>query len=256
MLIITTSAHSQEIGQRTVSYKDEHRGRPLVTEIWYPTKDTLKQSDKKFSPFLRKYTVRDGKLPMGKFPLIMVSHDTGGGRLTLEWIAQGLVENGFIVAAVDHWGNTMDNKIPIEFLKPWERPQDISFVLTKLFIDPLFKGSIDQKRIGAVGYSFGGYTVLAIAGAVIDYPKMLKYYKNEGRKEMEAPELPGLYSLLDDPKLIAGTKNVPVLKDKRISAFLQFLREPGLAFLPKNSLMMLQIPFLLPAQNLIALRPL
>src|SRR4051812_4848761 len=153
------------IGERTLQFKDSIRNRPVMTEVWYPTSDTLKGSDKAFSPFIRSYTVRNGKLPQGRLPLIIISHGTGGGRLTLEWLAQALVQNGFIVAAVDHWGNTYDNKIPIEFLKPWERPQDISFAITSLLRDTAFKTAIDEQRIGAAGFSYGGYTVVALAGA-------------------------------------------------------------------------------------------
>ena len=114
----------------------------------------------------------------------MISHGTGGGRLTLEWLADILVQNGFMVAAVDHWGNTFDNKIAIDFVTPWERPQDISFVLTALLKDPLFGPEIDQNRIGAAGFSIGGYTVLALAGGRLDF-EALKNYTNTspGKKE-------------------------------------------------------------------------
>jgi len=118
------------IGERTLNFKDRSRNRPIITEVWYPTIDTVNLIDQVFSPFTRKYTVHNGKLPSVKLPLILLSHGTGGGRLSLEWLAQDLVQKGFIVAAVDHWGDTMDNMVPVEILKPWERPQDISFALT------------------------------------------------------------------------------------------------------------------------------
>jgi len=123
------------IGERTLRFVDSSRNRPLVTEIWYPTTDTLKASDQEYSPFIRNYTVRNGQLPSGRFPLIMISHGTGGSRFSLEWLAQSLVKAGFVVAAVDHWGNTYNNKIPLQFFEIWQRPQDISFVITKLLSD-------------------------------------------------------------------------------------------------------------------------
>ncbi|PSR53873.1 hypothetical protein AHMF7605_10270 [Adhaeribacter arboris] len=154
-VIFAQSNRVGNIGQRTLQLQDESRHRPIVTEVWYPTPDSLQKSDKVFSPFIRRYTVRNGRLPTGKRPLIMLSHGTGGGRLTLEWLAQGLVQNGFIVAAVDHWGNTYENKIPLEFLKPWERPLDISFALTALLQNSEFSKVIDPQKIGAAGFSFG-----------------------------------------------------------------------------------------------------
>src|SRR3954454_7369758 len=186
------------IGERTFQFKDSSRNRQVVTEVWYPTSDTLHSSDKAISPFIRNYTVRNGKLPQSKWPLIIISHGTGGGRLTLEWLAQALVQNGFIVAAVDHWGNTFDNKIPIEFLKPWERPQDISFSINSLLHDKEFKTIIDDQRIGAAGFSYGAYTVIALAGAQLDFATLIHYYKTTGQKEIDIPELPGIRQYLDE----------------------------------------------------------
>ncbi|MGS2739441.1 alpha/beta hydrolase family protein [Sinomicrobium sp. M5D2P17] len=230
----TTRENSYEreeagIGQMTLEFRDNSRDRPVVTEIWYPTTDSLKTSDIMFSPFVRKYTVRNGRLPEGKYPLIMISHGTGGSRLSLEWMAQHLVQKGFMVAAVDHWGNTYDNKIDIEFVKPWERPLDMSFALTELLKNPSFGNIIDSDRIGALGFSFGGYTVLALAGGVLDYDILLDYYTTEtGREELDRiTEIPDMAGLVFDPSLKQMTKSLPNLKDTRFKAF--FAISPGTA---------------------------
>jgi len=215
------SSPKTNIGERTLQFKDSSRNRLVITEVWYPTIDTLQNSDKAFSPFIRNYTVRNGKLPQSELPLVIISHGTGGGRLTLEWLAQALVQNGFIVAAVDHWGNTYDNKIPIEFLKPWERPQDISFAITSLLHDTAFKTVIDSQRIGAAGFSYGGYTVIALAGAQLDFATLIQYYNTTGKKEIDIPELPGLRQYLEKyyDTLMATANHLPSLKDSRIKAF-------------------------------------
>lgn len=237
-LIFLVSNHivfaQTNIGQRTFKFKDETRNRPVITEVWYPTTDTPKVKDKVPSPFLRATTVRDGKLPAGKLPVIMLSHGTGGGRLTLEWLAASLAQNGFIVAAVDHWGNTFDNKIRMEFLKPWERPQDISFALTSLLNDRDFKQVIDPEKIGAAGFSFGGFTVIALAGAEFDFEVLRNYYKTTGQKEMDIPEYPGLIKYLDDSTLLAAAKHYPPLKDKRIKAFFSISPALGPGFVTKQ----------------------
>jgi predicted dienelactone hydrolase len=229
LLLSARITFAQNLGERTFNFKDESRNnRPVVTEIWYPTADTLKPADKHFSPFLRQPTVRNGKLPVSKLPLILLSHGTGGGRLTLEWLAQALANSGCIVAAVDHYGNTYDHKIPLEFVKPWERPLDISFALTSLLNNQEVGPLIDQQKIGATGFSFGGYTMIALAGAKLDFEQARSYYKTTGRKELEIPEFSGLVKLLDDSSLIADSKHVPPLKDKRIKAF--FSISPALGF--------------------------
>ncbi|AUD02121.1 alpha/beta hydrolase family protein [Spirosoma pollinicola] len=231
-----------QIGQQTLSFMDESRHRPVVTEVWYPTDDTLKASDRRFSPFIRQYTVRNGQLPTHRMPLIMVSHGTGGGRLTMEWLVQGLAQNGFIVAAVDHWGNTFDNKVPLEFLKPWERPLDIRFALTALLTNTPFSKVIDSRRIGAAGFSFGGYTVIALAGAVLDYKALLTYYKTKGRQEIDIPELPGVAQHLDDPSLQAAILKLPSLQDDRIRAFLAISPALGQGFVRKGQMEAIQEP--------------
>lgn len=216
------------IGQTTLNFYDEKRSRPIVLEVWYPTSDSLKDSDKTFSPFKRKFTVRDGKLPSGELPLIFISHGSGGSRFSLEWLAQDLVEAGYVVAAVNHWGNTFDNAIGLEFVKPWERPLDLSFSLTKLLGHKAFKAIIDERRIGALGFSFGGYTVLALAGAAVNYDLLWEFYSSpEGKNEISIPEFPNLWQELQNPELIKMARNVPNLKDTRFKTF--FAISPGTA---------------------------
>ena len=94
-----------------------------------------------------------------------MSHGHGGDRFNISWLAEILCANGYIVAAMDHYGNTWNNKIPELYAKPWERPRDVSFVLSQLLENPLLKDRIDSKKIGFAGYSLGGATGMWIAGA-------------------------------------------------------------------------------------------
>jgi len=160
----------------------------------------------------------------------------------MEWLAQGLAKNGYIVAAVDHWGNTYDNKIPLEFCKPWERPIDISFVLTVLLRDKELGSAIDTTRIGAIGFSLGGYTVLALAGAVINYDSLVHFYKTVGRKEIETPEMPGTARFLDDTALLSAMQRVPPLQDNRIKAFFSISPALGAGFASKDQFVRVDRP--------------
>ena len=62
---------------------------------------------------------RDAPLSNKKkqYPLIMMSHGSGGDRYNMSWLAEVLTANGYIVCAMDHYGNTWNNKIP-QFLCP------------------------------------------------------------------------------------------------------------------------------------------
>jgi predicted dienelactone hydrolase len=232
---IAQSGTSQNIGQRTLFFKDEARNRPVTTEIWYPTTDTLTEKDKHFSPFIRIQTIKKGKVPGKKMPLILISHGTGAGRLTLEWLADGLVQKGFMVAAVDHFGNTYDNKKVEDFVEPWRRPQDISYALTALLKDTLFGSRIDTLRIGAAGFSLGGYTVITLAGAKFDLNAIRAYFKTErGKKELNIPEFPGLADAFNEESVTRSFENCPPLKDNRIKAFFAICPAVGQGFNNKN----------------------
>jgi len=219
LTVVAQSGTTWRVGQTTLSFKDSVRNRPLTTELWYPTSSSLAPTDTDQVPFVLSPTIRNAQVTKGRLPLILLSHGTGGSRLTLHWLAASLAQAGFLVAAVDHWGNTFDNPIPEYFAKFWERPQDLSYVLTALLKDATWSPSIDPARIGATGFSIGGYSVIALAGAKIDYQALVKFMKSaEGRAEADIPEMPDLIKLLDDPAIAASAAQMPNLQDQRIKA--------------------------------------
>ena len=57
-----------------------------------------------------------------KYPLILMSHGTGGASMQMMWLGRELAAGGYIVAAVDHHGNTAaeDKFDPRGFRMPWE----------------------------------------------------------------------------------------------------------------------------------------
>ncbi|BAY13192.1 alpha/beta hydrolase [Calothrix sp. NIES-2098] len=111
-------------------------------------------------------------------PVIVFSHGFGSVRTDMRYLAEHLASHGYIVAALEHPGSNEtsvnlalknNTKIvqPQEFL---DRPKDISFVLDELeklnqtAKNPL-QGKIATNNAMVIGYSFGGGTALAIAGA-------------------------------------------------------------------------------------------
>jgi predicted dienelactone hydrolase len=61
------------------------------------------------------------------------------------------------------------------FLVWWERARDLSTIIDFVLRDPALSPAIDPRRIGAIGFSLGGYTVFEIAGARTD-PGLLQQY--------------------------------------------------------------------------------
>ncbi len=159
------------IGQKSVTFVDESRNRPLPTEIWYPTTDILtKKESKKNQKELFKTieTIPNATIPNKKFPLLIISHGTGGNRFSLTWFIEKMVKEGYVVVSLDHYGNSTFNKIPREFVKWWERAIDVQYVLTQVLKNEEIGTKIDTSRIGGVGFSLGGYTSIALAGGYVD----------------------------------------------------------------------------------------
>jgi predicted dienelactone hydrolase len=228
ILPVLSIGQSYRVGESTLYFTDSTRNRPLKTELWYPTPD-IDSGNLRTTvlPFILEPTIRNASFTSQKHPLILMSHGTGGNRFSLAWLAIALVKQGYMVAAPDHWGNTYDNKIPEYFVRYWERPLDISFVLSQLLADNTLSKYIDFERIGVVGFSFGGYTTLALAGVEIDCNLLKsKAETNQGKKEFKVPELGDLRKLI--AKLHCDSLSKIHLKDSRIKAFVALSPALGL----------------------------
>lgn len=149
----------------------------LLTQIWYPvasaTPETPRDIGRPGDPLFRGHPVASDAALAGdagtRFPLVLLSHGTGGSANDQDWLASALAAHGYIVAAVNHPGNNELEPLTREgFMLWWERAADLSNVLDALLADAQFGTHIDPARIGAAGFSLGGYTVLEIAGARTD----------------------------------------------------------------------------------------
>jgi predicted dienelactone hydrolase len=167
--------------------------RPLNTVIWYPaaagspTKPFVATAENaKFfgDPSMGKLFTEipvafDAPLLASaqKRPLILISHGSTSLGLALMWLGDYLASHGYIVAAVNHHGNTAaEGKLLLQgFILEWERPDDQKAVLTQMLADPVFGKEIDANRIGAVGHSAGGTTVIQVAGGVFNSNVLTAY---------------------------------------------------------------------------------
>jgi predicted dienelactone hydrolase len=128
------------------------------------------------------------------------------------WLGHYLASRGYIVAAINHHGNTSSEKrlAAQGFLLLWERARDLSAVLDKILADPFFGPHIDRERIGAAGFSLGGYTVIAIAGGRFSSRQFDSFCQSPDRDFTcePQPEFP------DAPKIFAQLKETdPVVKE-------------------------------------------
>lgn len=219
-----------KIGQKSLTLVDTLRNRPLVTEIWYPTyDDEIEKKENKKELFKSIKTVKNASIVDEKFPLLLVSHGTGGNRFSLTWFIEKMVKKGYIVVSLDHYGNSTFNKIPREFVKWWERAIDVQFVLTNVLNDGKIGKKIDASRIGGVGFSLGGYTNIALAGGYVD--RTIKEGEEEETRAMpsEFPETDEIIDFENDSLIVSSyLKYKDHVKDERIKAF--FTMAPAIGF--------------------------
>lgn len=166
-------------------------------------------------------------------PVVVVSHGTGGSGSTMGWLARPLAAAGFRVVALDHHGNNdVDGYEPEGFTFVWERPRDLSFTLDALAAEePL-------GPVGAAGFSLGGYTVAALAGARVD-PQIVAALL-AGRIPLPAlPEFPDIIEALrekvpaDELQAMIGVAGADV-SDSRVRAVFQVAPAVGSLVTPES----------------------
>ena len=141
---------------QTLTLYDKSRDRTITTDIYTPEVATDQP-----------------------VPVIVVSNGLGAKRDRFTELAIHLASHGFAVAIPDHPGSDRqrlqafyqglesENFEPTEYI---DRPKDVSFVLDELtqLNGELFNNRLNPENAGVFGYSFGGTTALALAGAKID----------------------------------------------------------------------------------------
>lgn len=141
--------------------------RPVAWSAWYPTDDPSPGGQPSGHLFDLGEVARDAALKdIARCPVVLLSHGTGGTAESLGWLARALAQSGHIVLAANHHGNTgLAPHHPAGFLCWWERATDLTFLLTSSAQTGFFADRLDLDRVSAVGFSLGGHTVMALAGA-------------------------------------------------------------------------------------------
>ncbi|MBY3598122.1 alpha/beta hydrolase family protein [Rhizobium bangladeshense] len=182
--------------------------RPVRWSLWYPAADDVRECDIQERSWFRKAAVaRDAPIrPSGRpYPLVLLSHGTGGSTAGLEWLARRLVDRGFAALGVDHHGNTSNEPYRAEgFACLWERAPDLSLMLDRCddWLGDL-AGGIDADRAFAVGFSAGAYSVTLLLGAIAQFsqfePSRLKLGGPRGPREFPdlADHIPSLLRTSD-----------------------------------------------------------
>lgn len=173
----------------------EPKNQNLRVMVWYPAVSNAEEELHKFGPPSPTSPIGPwsagcsalGVEPLKSqnlFPLIVLSHGTGGSPEMMAWLGTQLASQGFVTVAVDHPGNSSRLKSNFEpdytpqgFSLWGERAKDLSTVIDHMLADTEFRPLIDTQRIGAAGFSLGGSTVIALAGGEMDRQRFLDFCK-------------------------------------------------------------------------------
>ena len=117
----------------------------------------------------------------------------------MAWLAQALASHGYIVAAVNHPGNNALEDYTAEgFLLWWERARNLTTVIDQVLTDSQIGPRIDSRRIGAAGFSLGGYTVIESAGGRTEPAQFREFCRSHAAAICNDPdEFPGLFARWD-----------------------------------------------------------
>jgi len=140
--------------------RDEERSRSFYVDLYQPER------------------WRDGQTPV-----IVISHGLASEPEAFARRAEYLASHGFVVAIPQHPGSDSQQvRDVVDGLERnifvtqafIDRPLDISYVLDELERRNAteFGGRLNLESVGAIGHSFGGYTVLSLAGATINFDNL------------------------------------------------------------------------------------
>jgi predicted dienelactone hydrolase len=162
-----TATLVQAAGLRGIDIPADADGPAIHGMIWYPC--TEPPGEIRLDEFIVP-GVAGCPLARDHLPLIAFSHGQGAGLLINHDTAETLADNGFIVAAINHPGDTAQDRSRTDDLSAFvERPTDIKRLIDFMIGVSPFAARIDQARIGFFGYSRGAFAGLVLIGGNPDW---------------------------------------------------------------------------------------
>lgn len=228
-VMATAQAAEQPIGISMMEVTDPVSGMAVKTLLWYPAATGGEPA--RMGPFQLE-AVRDAPPAAGPFPLVVISHGNGGSHLSHRDTAQALAKAGYLVASLLHAGDNFQDQslVGTERLLS-SRPRSVTAVINALMQDETWP--VDAARIGFFGFSAGGYTGLALLGAVPAY----------GQAELHCRQSPDDYACQYAPIDANSIDPITGLTDSRIKAAV--IQDPLAFYFSDQSLTHVRAPVFL-----------
>ncbi|WP_246801274.1 alpha/beta hydrolase family protein [Bradyrhizobium genosp. L] len=238
ILLFLTVSTAQAAGLRAFNVPAGPGGPAIRGVIWHPCAQPPQEIDARDGRTF--FGVNDCAIVGDRLPLIVISHGRRGWLGGHHDTAEALADAGFVVLTINHPTDTWSDTSGTDSLAVLvERPADIQRAIDYALTGWPDAARIDAGRIGLYGFSWGGYTALAVIGGKPDLRKGLPNCRTSGLRACKE---------LEDGQLPRG----PVVHDPRVRAAV--IVDPYPAFLfPEENLKGVTIPVQLwssdPAQN-------
>jgi len=219
--VLTALRTEHSVGFQTIQITDAD-GHPFVVGVWYPTQEKTKPT---MLGVVLMDVARNAPISGHDLPLVVISHGNGGGPASHADLALALANAGYVVAAPMHSGDNYADQSAVGSAS-WlgRRTRELHATIDYMLKDWQGHDRINPERIGAFGFSAGGFTILTAVGAQPDLGIIAKHCT-------ESPEFVcDLLRSVDSPLLNADltTMENDFLPDLRIKAAV--VAAPGLGF--------------------------
>ncbi|MFS2224434.1 alpha/beta hydrolase family protein [Pantoea sp. B65] len=173
-LLFSHYGWSYSTGNSTQTLATADPQRPLTLRLFWPSTSTAAAQTQAANAVFEGFTaIADAPLAAGKFPLVILTHGSGGNNSNLAWLATQLAARGMIVVAANHPGSTTGDSHPDSDIT--RQTRDISNLLDVFLSSKQWSNAIDRQKIGVIGHSKGGYSALALAGGKITRQRYVAY---------------------------------------------------------------------------------
>jgi predicted dienelactone hydrolase len=191
-------------------------------------------------------------------PVVVISHGLGSSRADFSDIAEYFATYGYAVALPEHIGSDYALQQAVlagsasevfrvsEFV---DRPLDVRFLLDQLEQRNAaeWQGRLNLSRVAVGGHSFGGYTVLALAGATVDFDHLSQDCSRKSFSEFLDPAVLLQCRALES-SAEAKQQLTQGLNDERVGLVIAFNPVDASIFGPKG-LSQIQVPIVMGASG-------
>jgi len=226
---------------------------------WQTREFTFQNPEREMTISATLYTPQGTTKPA---PVIVISHGLASNRDTFTYLSQHLASHGYAVAILEHPGT--GSKDFEAFLKGFGkspnprdhylRPRDVKYLLDDLERQsqnmPNMSDRLDLQNVGLIGHSLGGYTVLALGGARLNFDSI--------KAGCDVPE-PNVTSFnlskLVQCRAINLEPKDDDLKDSRVKAILTLNPIGGSTMFNREGMRFLNLPVMIFASGNDAIAP-